>query len=255
MNEKDIFTSRAQNLFAAIFSYHFNRKPIFSERQTPFGSYASVRFRNATASPLALLLSDGNICDPPKAVEILAKNRFNKAIDDLDLESVIHGVRQEKNTLFILCSSGDFERDDYDRLFRVFSRHLVIVLPLGKDDIIELEKFAAKGNINACLIILFRFANRITTDPWETKLIEKHGGWYAARNEWQEKATKARLDKLAKLDGPQLRTLIKKLLFLINFEKSGNEISKACETVKISRKTFYLWMENDPIFKRAFETQ
>jgi hypothetical protein len=98
-------------------------------------------------------------------------------------------------------------------------------------------------------------ANRVTTDPWDEKTMQRHGGAYANRAEWQKSATAARLDKMAKLEGPQLRTLIKKLHFLISFEKSGGKISKACVAVRISRKTFYLWLENDPIFKKLFETK
>ncbi len=232
-----------------IFGYHFGRKPVFSERQTPFGSYASMKFRSASGSPLALLLKEGLVAEPT-AFEILTKNRFNKKVDDLDLESVIHGIRQEKNTLFILASDGEFERDDFDRLFRVFSRHLVTILPLGKQEIARLEQYIKRGNINACLIILLGLANRVTTDPWDDKMMERHSGYFANRKEWQDKATAARLEGMAKLDSPQLRTLVKKLLFLISFEKSGNEISKACEGVKISRKTFYLWCEKDAIFRK-----
>lgn len=248
------FTARVQNLFAAIFGYHFNRKPTLSERQTLFVNYASMKFRGAAQSPLALLLKEGLIGEPT-TVEILVKNRLNQKIDDTDLESVILDVRQEKNTLFILVTDGEVPSDDFDRLFRVFSRHLVIILPLGKDDIARLEHFVKSGNINACLVILFMLANRVTTDPWDEKMMQRHGGAYAARAEWQEKATKTRFDKIAKLGGPQLRTLIKKLYFLMSFEKSGNEIAKACEAVKISRKTFYLWLKNDPIFEKAFATQ
>jgi hypothetical protein len=251
-SENDQFQERVQNIFAAIFSYHFDRKPVLSERQTPFGNYVSIKYRAASGSPLALLLTEGLVAEPT-AFEILTKNRLKKEIDDLDLESVIHGIRQEKSTVFVLASDGEFERDDFDRLFRVFSRHLVIVLPLGKDDLARLEKYVKGGNINACLIVFFQLTNRVTTDPWDEKMMQRHGGYFANQKEWQDKATAARLDGMAKLDSPQLRTLIKKLHFLMSFEKSGNEISKACEAVKISRKTFYLWMENDPIFKSLME--
>lgn len=248
------FTARVQSLFASIFGYHFGRKPILSERHTLFGNYVSMKFRGAARSPLALLLKEGLIGEPT-AIEILIKNRLNQKIDDTDLESVILHVRQEKNTFFILVTDEEVPSDDFDRLFRVFSRHLVIILPVGKDDIARLEKFAKSGNINACLVILFILANRVTTDPWDEKMMQRHGGAYATRAEWQKSATAARLDKMAKLEGPQLRTLIKKLCFLMSFEKSGNEIAKACAAARISRKTFYLWLEKDPIFKKLFETE
>ncbi len=253
-DEMSDFTTRVQNLFAAIFSYHFKRTSIVAERKTPFGNYASVRFRKAGDSPLALLIKEGLVSEPA-AVEILTKNDRRQKIDDTDLESVILSIRNEPNTLFILATDGEVPPDDFDRLFRVFSRHLVIVLPIGTDDIARLENFVKSGNINACLVILFMLANRVTTDPWDEKMIQRHGGVYATRAEWQKSATAARLDKMAKFQGPQLRTLVKKLCFLMSFEQSGNEISKACEAVKISRKTFYLWLENDPMFKKAFETK
>jgi hypothetical protein len=83
--------------------------------------------------------------------------------------------------------------------------------------------------------------------------MQKHGGAYATRSAWQEKAIVARLEKMATLQGPQLRTLIKKLHFLMSFEKSGGEIAKACVSVGISRKTFYLWLEKDATFQELID--
>jgi hypothetical protein len=243
------FTDRVQRLFVSIFSYHFKRQPIMAERTTHFGSYVGMVFRKAAASPLLQLLGEGLIGEF-KAVEILVKNRLNQEIDDVDLESVIMSVRGEDSTFFILATSTDeVPADDYERIFRVFTRHQVVIVPLSKNDIERLEHFVKSGNLNACLIFLFMRTDRVTADPWDEKMMQKHGGAYATRSAWQEKAIAARLEKMAALQGPQLRTLIKKLHFLMSFEKSGGEIAKACVAVGISRKTFYLWLEKDAIFR------
>jgi len=217
------FAERVHHLFASIFSYHFKRHPTMAERTTHFGSYTSMMFRKAGASPLLQLINEGMIGEF-KGVEILVKNRLNQEIDDVDLESVIMSVRGEGDTLFILATSADeVPTDDYERLFRVFTRHQVVIVPLGRNDIERLERFVKIGNINACLVYLFMRTDRVTADPWDEKMIQKHGGAYATRAAWQEKATTARLDKMAALQSPQLRTLIKKLHFLMSFEKSGGE--------------------------------
>ncbi len=242
------FTKHVQNLFASIFRYHFKRRPIVSNRKTPFGIYASLAFRKAVKSPFLQLLKE-ELIGEFKSVEIIVKNGSNQKIDDTDLESIIISVRREPDTLFILATKGEVPLDDFDRLFRAFTRHLVIILPLGEKDIEKLENFVKNGNINACLVVLTMLANRITTDPWDEKMMQRHGGAYATRAEWQKSATATRLDKMDKLRGPQLRTLIKKIRFLMSFEESGDEISKACKAVKISRKTFYLWLEKDSVFR------
>ena len=150
-----VFTDRVQHLFALIFSYHFKRAPIIAERTTHFGNYASMAFRKAATSPLLQLLGEGMIGEF-KAVEILVKNRLDQEIDDVDLESVIMSVRGEGDTLFILATSADeVPADDYERLFRVFTRHQVVIVPLGRNDIERLERFVKIGNINACLVYLF----------------------------------------------------------------------------------------------------
>ncbi|KKT82710.1 MAG: hypothetical protein A3B99_01840 [Candidatus Yanofskybacteria bacterium RIFCSPHIGHO2_02_FULL_44_12b] len=242
-----VFTNRVQNLFTAIFSYHFVRKLVVLEQATPFGTYTSLVFRRADKAPLSQLLKEELIAEPNK-IEILVKDGPNQQIDDTDLESVIKSIREEDNTIFILVTSGDVPSDDYDRLFRFFTRHQIIILPLGENDISKLEDFVKNGNINACLVVLCMLTDRITSGN------EKLPSIWASRAERQKEAIVARLNKMADLKGPQLRTLIKKLRFLMSFEKSGGEIAKACMAVKISRKTFYLWIENDPVFKKLFET-
>ena len=251
--DTSIFTERVQHLFASIFSYHLKRMPVITERTTHFGNYASMAFRKAGASPLLQLLNEGMIGEF-KAVEILIKNRLDQEIDDIDLESVIMSVRGEEDTLFILATSADeVPADDYERLFRVFTRHQVVIVPLGKNDIEQLERFVKSDNINACLVYLFMRTDKVTADPWDEKMMQKHGGAYATRFAWQEKAITARLEKMAALQGSQLRTLIKKLHFLMSFEKSGGEVAKACAAVGISRKTFYLWLENDAAFGKLID--
>ncbi len=80
-------------------------------------------------------------------------------------------------------------------------------------------------------------------------------GKYKYRAEWQEQANKARLERMAKLRGPQLRTLIKKLSFLLSFEKAGMQVTEACQYSHITRKTFYLWRVKDATFKQLLDTK
>ena len=87
-------------------------------------------------------------------------------------------------------------------------------------------------------------ADRVTTEP------TPFHGKYESREQWQQEANAARLNHLKDLKGPQLRTLIKKLSFLLSFERAGMEIAEACEHAHISRKTFYLWNAKDPVFKK-----
>lgn len=126
----------------------------------------------------------------------------------------------------------------------MFTRHQVIIVPLGEDDIVRLEKYVKNANINACLVILSLLANRVASEG------EKTYGMYAERDKWQKEAIAARLDGMGALVTPQRRTLVKKLQFLMSFEKSHDEIAKACENVGISRKLFYLWCESDPAFRK-----
>ena len=236
------FTPRAQDLFTKILAYHFKRKPSRFDRQTLFGTYASLLFRKASGSPLLALLKH-NLVTECNAVEVLVKNG-NREIDDTDLESVIKSVRDNPDTLFIFVTSGEVNSDDFERLYRVFTRYQVIILPLGEDDISRLEGFDKNGNINACLVILAMLADQIATGT------ERLTSVWAQRVKWQKEAIEARLDKLGKLKTPQVRTLVKKLAFLMNFEKNRSEIAKACDAIKISRKLFYLWLDDDPIFRK-----
>lgn len=54
------------------------------------------------------------------------------------------------------------------------------------------------------------------------------------------------------LEAQQIRTLNKKREFLLAYEKTMGNISKACDCAGIkSRKTFYNWCATDPEFKEA----
>ena len=57
------------------------------------------------------------------------------------------------------------------------------------------------------------------------------------------------------LDKQQVRTLNKKHLFLVAYEKNMGNISKSCQSAGIdSRKTFYNWCDTDPEFKKAINS-
>jgi len=50
-----------------------------------------------------------------------------------------------------------------------------------------------------------------------------------------------------------LTNLTKKELFLRSYAKTLGHISNACKAIKISRQTYYDWLENDPDFKQAID--
>ncbi len=238
--------SRAHIVFTTLFLYHFARRPARGIRKTPFGKYDRLLFRNAGESPLALLLKEQLIAEP-SAVEVLVKKGADQHIDDTDLESVIIAVREEPNTLFILVYEGEVPSDDYLRLFRAFARHQIVILPLGEKDLASLERWVGNGNCNACLVYLTLLADKVTSE--DERLPER----YAYRMQRQQEANRARLERMGKLEGPQLRTLVKLLSFLLSFERAGSEVSEACRASRISRKTFYLWRDKNPIFRTLLD--
>src|SRR3989338_2301545 len=48
-------------------------------------------------------------------------------------------------------------------------------------------------------------------------------------------------------------TTLNKKMFLEFFEKSRGIISVACQKIDICRATYYVWMKNDPKFRKAVE--
>jgi hypothetical protein len=65
-----------------------------------------------------------------------------------------------------------------------------------------------------------------------------------------------RYKRAMSMDKQQVRTLDKKHLFLIAFEKYHRNITRACEEAGIdSRKTFYNWRDTDPEFKKAIDPE
>jgi len=64
----------------------------------------------------------------------------------------------------------------------------------------------------------------------------------------QQSFIEERIDKVGGISSNQIRTLIKKLSFIMSFVRTGGEIKKNCEYIGISRKTFYNWMNEDSVF-------
>ena len=58
---------------------------------------------------------------------------------------------------------------------------------------------------------------------------------------------------IQKRDGPSLGKAGRQAVFLEHFAGQNFNISRACKKVKISRKTFYRWKEQDPAFSEAVE--
>jgi hypothetical protein len=64
-----------------------------------------------------------------------------------------------------------------------------------------------------------------------------------------------RYEKAVSLDQQQVRTLDKKHLFLIAYEKTGGNVTISCQMAGVeSRKTFYNWYETDKAFREAIES-
>jgi hypothetical protein len=238
----ETFIDRVVRLFLAIFRFFFKGKPVFSSREYAFGSYFSIAFRSAKKSPLLRLFKETRIAEL-KSVEILVKNGSDQNIKDTDIESIVMGVREQRGTLFILVSSGYILDQEIERLFRAFAQNLVFILPLGESDITRFEGLIAKGNINACLISLALIAEEMllkdkNTQPREIMLARR-----------QKSFVEEKLNLMGDALTGQLRTLIKKLILIMNFATASGEVKKTCEFVHISRKTFYNWRNMDPAFR------
>lgn len=73
---------------------------------------------------------------------------------------------------------------------------------------------------------------------------------YDPEKDWLE-----RKKKVEKLSEQQLRTLDKKHKFLVAYQSSGGNVSKACRIAGIrSRRTLYNWFKDDPDFKEAVQS-
>lgn len=73
--------------------------------------------------------------------------------------------------------------------------------------------------------------------------------------DFPEESIPERYRRVVAMDKQQIRTLDKKHLFLIAYEKNCGNISLSCEEAGIeSRKTFYNWCNTDPEFKKAIES-
>ena len=73
--------------------------------------------------------------------------------------------------------------------------------------------------------------------------------------DFPEESIPDRYKRLMAMDKQQARTLDKKHLFLVAYERNNGNITWSCEDAGIeSRKTFYNWCNTDPEFKKAIES-
>ncbi len=243
------FIDRAVRIFLTIFRYWFKGKPIFSTREYAFGNYLSLSFPRAKRSPLLQLFKENNIAQY-KGVEILIKNTPNHEITDIDLDSILAGIKDINDTLYIIVSSSEAKvrSEELYRVFRAFQHDQILVLPLTAFDLDRFENWIIKGNINACLISFLMLANRI--------LVEGEPHWWREdpAREFEVRYLEEKLDRMADAITGQLRTLIKKLVLITKFSEARGGINEACRLSKISRRTYYVWCNNDPAFRNIFKS-
>ncbi|MFH1049195.1 MAG: hypothetical protein V1732_06050, partial [Patescibacteria group bacterium] len=116
-------------------------------------------------------------------------------------------------------------------------------------DITRFEGWVARGNINACLVSLAMLAEKIV---WADELKK---GRDAILANYNKSFIETRLDRMGDALTGQLRTLIKKLILIMNFASARGEVKEACELVRISRKTFYNWKNMDPAFRNLLREE
>jgi len=246
------YIDRVVKVFLSIFRYYFKGKPVFSKREYAFGSYLSLSFPKARKSPLLRLFKEACISEF-ESVEILIKNGNDQHMSDVDMESLIMGLKKSQKSLIIIVTTDNMDGFDgttmIRRLFSAYEENYIIILPLGELDIVKLENWVAKGNINACLLNLAIISRKILL------LMETNMEYVRSTKErFQDSFIEERLDRLGDGINGQLRTIIKKLDFLMTFIVAFGEIKEACEMTRISRKTFYNWINKDSAFRNIIKS-
>jgi hypothetical protein len=242
----ETFTKRVQRTFLMICRHLFNGKVIFLSREHMFGKYSSIVFKFAKKSPLLQLIKEINIAEL-KSIEIITKDGPDQYISNTDIESIIMTIREKSETLFIIVSDKHILEEKIDRLFREFAENQVLILLIEEDDVSRFEHWIHEDNINACLLTLTLLARKIANMGDSDKRSE------IIINRLQKSFIEERIDKVGGISSNQIRTLVKKLSFIMSFVRTGGEIKENCEYIGISRKTFYNWMNEDSVFRNIIE--
>lgn len=241
------FIDRVARLFLKIFNYLFKSKPVFSTREYAFGSYFSISFPKAKKSPLLRLLIENTIGEF-KGIEILVKKGSDTEITDTDIESMLMGIKKKDNTVFIIVGSKELSKEEFYRLFLAFAHYQVLILPITEKDISRYEGWVMRNNISACLVSLIMLADKI--------LLEGELSWWKEDYLCKRQISyiEERLDRMTDSLKDQSRTLIKKLTFIIQYVTAKCEIQETCNLIKISRGTYYSWLNNDPVFRNIMKS-
>jgi len=225
-----------KQVFDSIYHRFLRRKSVCAERKLSDSTYFTATFNQAKRFPLLTLLKHRCIKSRLNKLEILIKIEGDPYISDSDLESLIIDAGNSPETLSIIITRGNVSKNNLDEISKAFRSNGTLILLLGDPDMSRIEKWVSAGNINACLIYLLMMADGIT--------------WVGRRTyieEYAKAVIEKRLDYMGNLEG-QLRTVIKKLEFLLSFEEAGT-IKRAASQIGIERKTYYNWFKQDPVFR------
>lgn len=237
------FATQTKYLFQAIYSGYLKKRPICSKRDLVSGTFYSVAFKHAKQFPLLQLIKNRWIADDLHTINVRVKAGSDQYISDTDLDWLATDLSDEKDALYILATRGQISEDSIERLFNVFFKHQVLAIIIGDKDIARLWKWVMSGNIHACIVFLFMLTYRIVSYK-EQKTI-----WWSVIDEHKKDFIEKTLDRMGDFRGCQLRTIIKKLEFLIVYEEEMRNITKTCKRIGITRKTFYNWYMQDPAFR------
>lgn len=231
---------RNKLVFDSIYHSFLKRKAVLAEKQLSESVYFTATFKQAKRFPLLALLKHRRVKGQLNRLEIMMKIEKDPYISDADLDLLVLDAKNSPETLFIVVTRGNVSKKNLDDISRAFREKGVLVLLLGDPDMARIEKWASSKNTNACLVYLLILAEGIA--------------WVGRKTHTQEYAkavTEKRLDYMGDLNG-QLRTVIKKLEFLLSFEEMGN-IKATAKHINVGRKTCYNWLRDDPVFRKLKE--
>lgn len=226
-----------RTLFRGIFS----KKPKSSVRKTVSAQFHSFKFNNVRKLPLIQLIYNRWISELD-AIEVLIKHEEMYVTKD-DLAWLKLDLQGETNVLHIVITGGEVSEETTSELNQLFTSQNVLVVMIGDPDRSHLWTWLTNLNKVACIVFIFMLAFGVVNKPKD-----KYTLWSIINRKTKELIKKS-LDEMGEFSGDQLRTMVKKIEFLLVYEEESANITKACKEIGVTRKTFYNWYNQDKAFK------
>jgi hypothetical protein len=242
------FTRQVKTLFEQIYRCYLKRRPRYSRVDLVVGQFNTLTFTHAKKFPLLQLIKNRRITDL-NTIEVIVKAGENPCINSVDLEWLFTDHCSKENTLYIIVTRGYVPEKIMCRLFDEFRTKLITAIMLGDSEMAQLTNWMMKNNAPACVMSLFMQVDAVTGMESEHVPL----WWQFTKRDKMEFIAKI-LDYMGDLVKSQMRTLLKKLEFLIVYHEEIYCVLKVCKRIKISRKTFYNWCAGDPAFMKMVHT-